>query len=274
MAPSLGTVIATARPYITGSGTETVEFCPDPFSPTTSGLLSSEYVFTSPEELRWQADADVLKVVWPQVTGRARTDDKTEQEDCLEIGDESMWSPIGGLLRSVTRRVLPRDAVSMTVADILQLRAPPAAARTGAEESSPPSSIYFQHPVSSQEVGRRSPWLVSVQHEIRDLLLLEAGWDLYSARPIDERAVATAQVIVLEAARFGCPRPSIVPMSRGGIQVEWHTRGMNIEVTIPSHGSSVVVWSEDLRQQVEEEFELNEDLDPLRSVLMTLARRS
>jgi len=62
-------------------------------------------------------------------------------------------------------------------------------------------------------------------------------------------------------------------MSRGGIQLEWHLRGMNIEVTVPPLGSSVEVWYEDLRSGEEREFTIEDDPSALRDVLAELARR-
>jgi hypothetical protein len=72
---------------------------------------------------------------------------------------------------------------------------------------------------------------------VGDLLGLAPGWNSYSARPI---AFESARRAIQVLAEFLCPEtptPAVVPTVRGGIQLEWHTQGVNIEVYVgPSEG--------------------------------------
>ena len=111
------------------------------------------------------------------------------------------------------------------------------------------------------------------RREILELLRLAPGWDLYSSSRISTDAVARARELLEAAVAPGCPPPSILPMARGGIQLEWHLRNLNIEVTIPSEGSPIEVWYEDLLDRSEHEYLVDDDLSPLRDVLTMLALR-
>ncbi len=62
-------------------------------------------------------------------------------------------------------------------------------------------------------------------------------------------------------------------MSRGDVQLEWHLRGMDIEVVVPPEGPPRV-WYEDLRGGTERELTLTEGPGPLREVLRELTARA
>jgi hypothetical protein len=70
-----------------------------------------------------------------------------------------------------------------------------------------------------------------------------ADWDSYGSEATKHVAVATAHRLIWEAnkwslnARHGpCTPYSIVPLSGGGVQVEWRGAGASIEVEISSEG--------------------------------------
>ncbi len=62
------------------------------------------------------------------------------------------------------------------------------------------------------------------------------------------------------------PTPAVVPTSRGGVQLEWHTREIDVEVEIPSP-DHITVSYEDHRSGKEWEDELTSDFTPLSDAL-------
>lgn len=67
--------------------------------------------------------------------------------------------------------------------------------------------------------------------DLRSFLELEEGWDSYGGKPTTRQAVDTAEAL------------SFVPTSRGGVQVELHAGGADVEIEISSTGKVVgVVW--------------------------------
>ena len=122
-------------------------------------------------------------------------------------------------------------------------------------------------------VGQAPDWLPDAHRRIGDLLALAPGWDSYAAQQISGDAGARAFALLEEQTQRDTPRPSIVPMSRGGIQIEWHLRNLNIEITVPPAGSPVGVWYEDLCDGSEQEFMVEEDPGQLGQLLAELTLR-
>jgi hypothetical protein len=74
---------------------------------------------------------------------------------------------------------------------------------------------------------RRAQALVS----LRGFLSMPANWDSYGAARIDPLTVARA-VLLLDSLAGGW-QP--VPLSDGGVQLELHEGGFDIEITIRAH---------------------------------------
>lgn len=67
---------------------------------------------------------------------------------------------------------------------------------------------------------------------------LPAGWDSYQGEPTTQKAAVAAQRF-LDALRTP---PAVVPCSDGGIQLEWHTAGYDIEVAFTPDGA-IEFWA-------------------------------
>lgn len=74
-----------------------------------------------------------------------------------------------------------------------------------------------------------------IQEAIRqasELVRLREGWNSYSAKPVSGEAVQAAITFLVEAA-LATPTvaaPAVVPTVRGGLQLEWHRRGVDLEI--------------------------------------------
>ena len=99
--------------------------------------------------------------------------------------------------------------------------------------------------------------LLAVQKMI-ELLELPPGWNSYNARPIRKENVTFALDVLAHTMRADTPVPNVIPMVRGGVQLEWHTAGINLEVSIYSP-TELRFIAEDVRSSadpVEGEFDL------------------
>lgn len=86
-------------------------------------------------------------------------------------------------------------------------------------------------------------WVDCIEHELNTLLLLEEGWDGRRAKGITGSALdsATAILVVLMASSEGLILPQLFPLPDGGIQIEWHADGDDIEIETDAVGEAHVL---------------------------------
>jgi hypothetical protein len=66
----------------------------------------------------------------------------------------------------------------------------------------------------------------------QQLRALEPGWDSYKGKPITEAAITAVE----NALKCFQEMPHIVPCGDGGIQIEWHNHGVDIEIQFSPNG--------------------------------------
>ena len=99
-----------------------------------------------------------------------------------------------------------------------------------------------------------------------EFLELPGGWNSYNARPIRKENVTFAVDFLGRVMRDGTPAPEVVPTVRGGVQLEWHRAGVNLEIAI-NVPEEVTVFAEEIdsgREPVEStlsEFDVSRWLD-------------
>jgi hypothetical protein len=104
-----------------------------------------------------------------------------------------------------------------------------------------------------------TPQYVQTVQTLIELLELPGGWNSYDASPIRKENVNFSVDLLSRLMRADTPAPQVVPKVRGGVQLEWHTRGVNIEIDIESPGS-VTFFAENIgngQECVEQEFDEN-----------------
>jgi len=67
---------------------------------------------------------------------------------------------------------------------------------------------------------------------LEDLEALKPNWDSYGAAAIDPACIVRAREVEQLLDSFTMGPPSIVPTSSGGVQLEWHKHGLDLEFTI------------------------------------------
>lgn len=127
--------------------------------------------------------------------------------------------------------------------------------------------------VDAEECRDPQPaWLTPILQRLSALLQLPPGWDSYTARSVRPECAVFALGKVLPAfMRLDLPVPSVVPTNSGGLQLEWHTRGVDLEVEI-SQDNRVFAVYELLGEAVEWEGEVALDLAELEAPLSRLTR--
>ncbi len=120
--------------------------------------------------------------------------------------------------------------------------------------------------------GDEPPWLHLVLQQMAGLLSLPRGWDSYGAPSVDVTAVAAALKLLAQTMRPQTPPPSVVPTSSGGVQLEWHTRGIDLEIEINRRGKIGASFV-DARTAEEWDLEPVADLATLTEAVGTITER-
>lgn len=97
-------------------------------------------------------------------------------------------------------------------------------------------------------------WVLPTAEAFAELLDLQWGWNSYSARPIDPQAVEAAGSLLGAVMEQATPPPAVVPTVHGGVQLEWHRNGLDIEIAI-NPNRPVMVFASDNRNGEEWEAE-------------------
>jgi hypothetical protein len=109
-------------------------------------------------------------------------------------------------------------------------------------------------------------WRRKAETRLIKLCGLPVGWDGHGGLPTDRDTAEFAASILAALMLPRVPMPSIMPMSYGGVQLEWHRNGWDIEIEIISP-NRMHVYTRDIANDIEEEFSLGADLTRLRSVI-------
>jgi hypothetical protein len=73
--------------------------------------------------------------------------------------------------------------------------------------------------------------------QVNELRLLTDGWNGHHAREITEAAAEGAVLAASVVAVGHGARPQVFPLPGGGLQVEWHYAGRDLEIEVESDGS-------------------------------------
>lgn len=83
------------------------------------------------------------------------------------------------------------------------------------------------------------------------ILRLPSGWAGPGSRPVTREALVGALEFIRRRLPVTSPRPSVVPTAQGGIQLEWHLPGCDVEVEFDAHGNVCDVAVVDQRRGVD-----------------------
>lgn len=109
-------------------------------------------------------------------------------------------------------------------------------------------------------------WIRSVADRVEYLRSLRRGWDGYVSAPIQTDSLYFALSILNSVMQSHTPPPFIAPVSGGGLQIEWHEGGLDIELFIPQPlRAELYVEYSDGREPLE--LELVSEFGPLNKAL-------
>lgn len=92
-----------------------------------------------------------------------------------------------------------------------------------------PTYIGISPPESASEPTKPN-WWAPVIGRVREIASLPSGWDSYGAARVDRRNIVRALNFLIQVVGGNAPVPNIVALPDGGLQLEWHRGGMDVEV--------------------------------------------
>jgi hypothetical protein len=87
-------------------------------------------------------------------------------------------------------------------------------------------------------------WRAPVIGRLNEILALPPGWDGYRGRRVSFEIASFTLFMLQNLCAPDTPVPSVVPLSSGGLQVEWHTERAEIELTVYAP-YNVQAWAAD-----------------------------
>jgi hypothetical protein len=117
-------------------------------------------------------------------------------------------------------------------------------------------------------------WQSKAAQRLADLLRLPTGWDGHLGRPVSPPIADYAfQLLQRLMLRPGLPVPSITPLAYGGIMLEWHRLGWDVEIEIDAP-TSHHVYTYEIASQTGDQFSLGPRLERLGPIMAHIADRN
>jgi hypothetical protein len=82
---------------------------------------------------------------------------------------------------------------------------------------------------------------------------LGPGWDGAGGLPVSDAALQMALGVLSETMSSDSVAPEVVPTSDGGLQLEWHFAGVDLEVYVEPDGR-ISVWCREGSREWEEDY--------------------
>lgn len=86
--------------------------------------------------------------------------------------------------------------------------------------------------------GEETDWLYSTLQAMQQISVLPANWDSYGSQRIQDAAIVGAMQLLAVTLNPNGVAPMVVPTSVGGLQLEWHQDGFDIEVEFSPTGAA------------------------------------
>lgn len=81
--------------------------------------------------------------------------------------------------------------------------------------------------------------------KLEELSKLGNNWDSYGSEPITKAALDKAQLLLGALSGIQAIEPFVCPCSNGGLQLEWHRNGYDLEIEISPNGEVSEVFCDE-----------------------------
>lgn len=85
-------------------------------------------------------------------------------------------------------------------------------------------------------------WFPKIIRKILYLNSLQYDWDTYGAKPISLDVIAGSIRLLFGISKASTLEPYVFPTAGGGIQFEWHTQTVDLEIEVTDKASAIVIY--------------------------------
>jgi len=118
-------------------------------------------------------------------------------------------------------------------------------------------------------VGDLSPNQAEAMRRLGEIANLPQDWDSYGSRPPTSAAVEIVMDLLSKIDNFNLPSTRVVPVSGGGVQLEWNVAERGLRLEISGEGSAEYLQME-AGQPVKEGEITDSSGDAIRTLLLWL----
>jgi len=113
-------------------------------------------------------------------------------------------------------------------------------------------------------------WVGRAIVKLNQLSELKDDWDSYGAKPIERNAVLMALHLIRVIHNPQIPEPTIVPLTNGGTQFEWHTAQKDLEVSLSPNGQASIYFEQAGNPPTISEGDISDLLGQIQSIVGSL----
>lgn len=94
--------------------------------------------------------------------------------------------------------------------------------------------------------GPTPDWVFEVANKLASIMRLSEDWDSYGAKAVTIDSILGAIHLLVSVMKHATPMPSIVPTPQGGVQLEWHQFGIDLEADILPSGDYLIAYEDEV----------------------------
>ena len=117
--------------------------------------------------------------------------------------------------------------------------------------------------VSLDDRRSKPAWEREIVSTLCRYLELPNNWDSYGGKPLRHETGMFALQVLSSVMNSSVPLPSVVPVSSGGVQFEWHQNGLDIELYIAAPYDCELSVFDHTTNGPQQTITLTTDLSPL-----------
>lgn len=112
-------------------------------------------------------------------------------------------------------------------------------------------------------------WQLDVRRKLKELVELQDGWDGHGGVAVKPEIAQFALQLLIETMPENVAGPQLVPMSYGGLQLEWYENDIELEIEIEAP-NRISMLCENIKTGDEIETEMSTDFSQLTHCLQSL----